>query len=322
MYEEAIGIREAVLARMPADHPERRQLRRDIAESHGNLGALSMDLGRPREAAASFERAQSIYEGLEETEHESYGGITMAYGAALGPLGDFEGARGDLERALGVHKRVLPEESTRIVKNLVLLGALLAAEANRAGGLTAAEKREILDAARGHLEEALDVPDRLGGEYSPLTAGVRRVAANVAEAQGRHADASLLRGRADVVRGDVLRNAPADFIGDRVEIFSSRGLHDEAGLYAQRALDLRRFAAPRGSLKAAEAEFALGRLLQLRGRGPEAAKHLEEALNLREALLGEDHPATELVGDCLSYAGGRRTRRGVPWGPKSVKRPI
>lgn len=83
-YEEALAIREAVLERMGPDDPERKQLRRDLAESHSNLGAFAMDLGRPREAARSYRRAREIYEGIRETEHERYANTTMGHGAVLG----------------------------------------------------------------------------------------------------------------------------------------------------------------------------------------------------------------------------------------------
>ena len=39
---------------MDPDDPERKQLRRDLAESHGNLGAFAMDLGRPPMAYAGL----------------------------------------------------------------------------------------------------------------------------------------------------------------------------------------------------------------------------------------------------------------------------
>jgi tetratricopeptide (TPR) repeat protein len=201
MYEEAIGIREAVLAQKDDDDPEKKQILRDVAESHGNLGALSMDLGRPREAVLSHRRALDIYEGLEETENERYANTSMALGAALGLHGDFEGARSRQERALCVHRRVLQEENWRIAKNLILLGALLAEEAEHEGGPTAAQRREILDAARGHLQEALNFLGRFLEGDNPLPAGVMRVAANVAEAEGRHDDASFLREQSDVIRG-------------------------------------------------------------------------------------------------------------------------
>lgn len=305
MYEEAIGIREAVLARMPTDHPERRQLLRDLAESHNNLSALSMDLGRPHEAAPSFRRALDIYEGLEETEHERHANTTMRYGAVLGLLGDFEGARSRLESALRVHRRILQEENTRIVKNLILLGALLAGEAERGGGSTVAQRQEILEAARVHLGEALGPLSQQWGEDHPLTAGVMQVAANVAEAQGRQPNASSLRAKADAIRGAVLRGTDADYIGNGTEIFAARGLYDEAELYGRRALELRRSPDAGGGLRVAEVQFALGRLLLLLGRDPEAAQHLEEALALREAGLGRGDPATELVRDCLTYLRGR-----------------
>lgn len=71
-YEEALGIREEVLVQKDHDDPERKQLLRDLAESHSNLGALSMDLGRTWEASPRLERALSIYEELEETVNERF----------------------------------------------------------------------------------------------------------------------------------------------------------------------------------------------------------------------------------------------------------
>lgn len=301
-YQEALDIREAVLAQKDDEDPEKKQLLRDLAESHGNLGALSMDLGWTREAANRYRQALDIYEALEETEHERYADTSMALGAALGLLGDFEGARSRLERALCVHRRVLQEENTRIVKNLILLGALLAREVDRDGGPTGEQSREILGAARGHLGEALGSLRQWWGEDHPLTAGVMEVAANVAGAEGSEEDAASLRARAEAIRGAVLRGADADSIGKETEILAAGGLYDEAELYGRRALELRRSAAELGFHDFEVPTF--GRLLQLLGRGEEAARHLEEALNIREALLGRSDPATELVRDCLTYLHG------------------
>ena len=302
-YEEALAIREAVLARMPADHPERRQILRDLAESHGNLGAHSMGLGRPREAALSYRLALEIYEGLGETEHERYANTSMAHGAVLGLLGDFGGARRRLERALRVNRRILWERDDRIVKNLILLGALLAGEAGRGGGAAGARRREILAAAREHLGEALDLLEGSSEGPNPLAAGVEGVAAGVAEAEGRRGDAGSLRARSDAVRTAVFLNADPGFIGQGTEIFAARGIYREAELYGRRALELRRSAAAGPDLEVAEAEFALGRFLLLVGRGAEAAPHLREALGIREAILGPNDPATALVRECLAHAG-------------------
>lgn len=225
----------------------------------------------------------------------------MDLGAALGLLGNFQGARNWLERALRVHKEVLPEGHPLIARNLILFGALLAEEADRDGQLPSAEKREILSSACGHLDEALALIVRSHGEDHPLTAGVMRAAASVAEAEGRQDDASSWRGRADAIRDVALRGEDADFLATGAEVFTARGLYDEAELYQRQSLELRRSAAEEENLEVAAAEFALGCLLQLRGRDREAAAHLERALLLREQLLGGDHPATELARDSLSY---------------------
>ena len=301
LYDEALDIREAVLAQKDDEDPERRQLLRDVAESHGNQGALSMDLGRPSQAAQSYRRALDIYEDLEETEDKHYAKATMSHGAALGLLGDFEAARDDLERALRIHRRVLPEGSARTTRNLLLLGTLLAGEAVRDGTPADGRGREILDAAMENLGTVLDLQERSPGRDVPLTAGVMGVTAKVAEALGRHADASSLRGISGAIRRDVFRITGPAVLAKWAEFFAGRGLHGEAELYWRRSLDLLRFAAPWGSREIADTEFALGRFLQLLGRHQEAERHLKEALTLREAILGEDDPATELVGDCLAY---------------------
>jgi tetratricopeptide (TPR) repeat protein len=266
-----------------------------------------MDLGRPLEAAPSFLRALEIYEHLEETEHEHYAKTSMALGTALRLLGYYRDARNRLERALRLHRQVLREDDPQIAKPLILLGALLAEQADCGEAPPAAQRREILDAARGYLEEALGLLEQFWGEDHPLTAGVLAVAANVAEAEDRQYDASSRRRVADAVRAAVLTSADADFLAEGANIFASRGLYDEAELYGRRSLELRRAAAEDGTLDVAEAEFALGRLLQLRGRDPEAAEHLQQALDLGEAILGEYHPETELVRACLTYLWGRGT---------------
>lgn len=309
-YEEALAIRETVLDRMGPDDPERKQLCRDLAESHSNLGAFAMDLGRPREAARSYRRAREIYEGIGETEHERYANTTMGHGAVLGLLGDLRRARDLLELALRINRRVLPKADPRTVKNLILVGALLARAARLRSGREADElasesRAETLKSARGCLEEALDVLGRPPEVETPLSAGVMEVVADVADSEGGQGDATSLREKAAAVREKVLREAEADFIGQGTEIFAARGLYDEAELYGRRALQLRRSAAADGDLGVADAEFALGRLLSLLGRDAEAAGHLEEALRLRDAILGPADPATRLVSECLAYSRGR-----------------
>ena len=304
LYGEALAIREAVLERMDADDPERRQLLRDLSDIHNNLGALRMDLGRPAEAAPSFRRSLSIREDLDETEHEKYAGTSMALGAALALLGDHQNARARLARALCVHRRALREGDPRLVRPLVMLGAVLA-DAALDGAFGDTGRREALGEARERLDEALDLLVTEHGEDHPLTAAVTGVAARVAAVQGRREDASSLRGRAEATRGAVLRwaaaQADAEFLSGWADSFGSHGLYEEAEIYGRRALELRRSADADGGPGVADAEFALGRLLQLLGRDAEAAKHLEEALSIREALLGEREPATELARACLAH---------------------
>lgn len=308
MYEEALGVREEVLARMDADDPERRQLLRDLAESYNNLGALRMDLGRPGQAAPNFRRALDIREDLDEVEHERYAGTSMALGAALALLGDYQNARARVERALGVHRRTLREGDPRLIRPLVLLGAVLAdAAVDRPPGVT--DTREVLGAAREHLEEALDLLETEHGEDHPLTAAVMALASRVAEGEGRGEDASSLRERAETTRGAVLGWAEAEpaaeFLYRWADAFGSHGLYEEAEIYGRKALEVNRSAGPDGAPGIADAEFVLGRLLQLLGRNSEAERHLEEALSIRQGTLGRRDPPTQLVTACLAYLRGQ-----------------
>lgn len=304
VYQEAFDIREAVLAQKDDEDSEKRQLLRDVAESHGNLGALSMDLGRVREAATRYRQALDIYESLEETEHERYGDTCMALGTARGLQGAFDEARDLLEKALSVHRQALQEENPRIVRNLILLGTLLAKEAGRDGGTTGDRRLEILEAAQERLGEALEHLRQRWGEDHPLTAGVMRITADIAEAKDDHTGALSLRGRAEDIRGPLLQGADADSLSEDMKVFIDHGLYDEAKIFGKRALELRQSENEAEGLQVAEATFALGRLLQLLGNEGEAARHLEETLKIREAVLVRDDPATELVRDCLTYLRG------------------
>lgn len=286
LYEEALDIREAVLAQKDDEDPDKIQLHRDVAESHGNLGAFYMDLGQPHQAATNYRRAVDIHEDLEETENEAYANYAMELGTALRLLEDFEGARSSLESALRIHKLVLPKKDTRIVKNLILFGTLLAGEAVRERKSAGEQQRETLNAARERLDEALDHLRQEWGEDYPLTAGVMRSAADVATAEDRQEDAEPLRARAEAIREDIFQEADAGFIGESLKSLAVRGLFEDAEIYGRRALELRRAASEGESLEVAQAELDLGLFLLLVGRGSDAERHLRKALNIREEILG------------------------------------
>lgn len=88
---------------------------------------------------------------------------------------------------------------------------------------------------------------------------------------------------------------------------AARGLFEEAELYGRRALELRRAASTGQNLDVAQAELDIGLLLLLVGRGSEAERHLQKALDSREDTLGPEDPATDLVKNCLAYLSESET---------------
>ena len=83
-------------------------------------------------------------------------------------------------------------------------------------------------------------------------------------------------------------------------VFAMRGLYEEALRYQEHSLMLRTEAFGPRSLEAAMSLFAMGQLLHLQGRDNEARSYLERALAIREELLGESDPNTQLILENLA----------------------
>ena len=303
-YRETLAIREEVLAKTDSENPEKRQFFSDVAESLHNIGGAFMDLGRHREASPYFERALRIYErDLNDVTHYRYAGTAMTLGSALRAQKKYREARARLERALDIHRQVLPEGHGSIAKNLMSLGMLLEEQANHDDSLSGTEQEEALISARGHLEEALTLSEELYGRDHAITGGILRALDEVADPEGRHEAEVSYRERANAIREAHLAiTGPytANELDRGAMALAERGLYEEAIAYQERSLQIRNEACGERSLEAAASLFALSRLLQLQGREEEARPYLEQALASHENLLVAGDPATEIIRETLT----------------------
>ena len=89
-------------------------------------------------------------------------------------------------------------------------------------------------------------------------------------------------------------------IGDDTDLDSLGKILHEMGEYDQADKCYRRML-NETRLATGSAEFGLGKAHSYRGHGEEGLKHLQEAMRIRQLILGQDHAA---VGECYNSIGG------------------
>jgi tetratricopeptide (TPR) repeat protein len=306
LYERALRIRERAWRKTGPRDLQRRANAFRIAESHANMGALLMDLARPRLAGPHFDTALSILGGEFGQNHERNAGTLVMRGAALRALGRYTEAMTSIQGALDVYDNVTktaPPEAGAALSNL---GAILAevAEHDRVYEEQRAPLREM---ARNWLEIALAASERWYGEDHPKSGGLNLALGAVRDAQGAAEVARVHRERGEACRRSNLGGTDAEAAGAMNGAGRSLmvwGLYDEAQAYFERALEIRVDVLGERSFGASTSHFNLGILLQLRGRKEEASRHLKRSLAIRAAICGKTHPATEIVRENLRMLDG------------------
>lgn len=300
-YRRALDIRERVWKETEPEDSDRSENAYEVAESYSNMGALMMDLGRPRHAGPHFDSALEILGGEFGQNHERNAGTLVMRGSALRALGIFPETMQSVERALDIYGGVtanVPPEAARALANL---GAILA-ELAEEGGVYAWQRPPLREMAGNWLQLALAASERGYGEDHPMTGGLNRALGSVCEAQAATEDARVHRERAEACRRLNLEGTDAEAATSVNEVgraLMDWGLYDEAQAYFERALAVREEIFGERNFDTSTSLFNLGILFQLRGRGARARPYLERALAVRSHICGEDHPASEIVRENL-----------------------
>ncbi len=305
LYERALRIRERVWKKTGQKDPQRRANAYRLAESHANMGALLLDLGRPRHAGPHFDSALSILGGEFGQNHERNAGTLVMRGAALRVLGRYPDTMTSVESALDIYGDVTKNVSPEAGRALSNLGSILG-ELAELDGVYEEQRAALREMAGNWLQLALAACERGYGEDHPTTGGLNQALGSVCDAQGATENARAHRERAEACRRINLGGTDAeaaDAINGAGRSLMDWGLYDEAQAYLERTLEIRQNVLGERSFGASTSHFNLGILLQLRGRDEQARQYLKRSLAIRTDICGEIHLATEMVRENLRILG-------------------
>lgn len=299
LYRRALRIREDVWEQTALNNPNKGENAYNVAESHGNMGALLMDLGRHREARPHLESALRILGAEFGVDHERNASRLIVLGRALRAQRDYQRAAWSLMSALNIYENVSRIRPPRAADALANMGAMFKEWAEEDGTLRA----QYLEGAYIYLHGALNGSEQMYGEENPMTGGILRALAEVCDAQGQTEDGRRYLERAEANRRVNFGAEDADAAGELNAHGTSlmgQGLYDEAHAYLERALDIREDTLGEQDFDTSTSLLKLGILHKLWGRDAQARPYLDRALTLRADVCGETHPATELVRENLS----------------------
>lgn len=306
-YRRALRIRETVWEGTRPDDHDRGENAYELAESHGNMGELLMDLGRHGEAGGHLVSALEILSNEVELAHERNAGTLVTLGRALRALPDYPEAVRSMESALTVYVNIGRTYSAASARTLANVGATYKEWAEEDQALAVERRAWILDQASGALHGALNGAQVMYGEDHPMTGGILRVLADICDAQGDVENGRRYLERAEANRRTSFELEDADVAGAlnaHGTALTGQGLYDEARAYLERALALREKTLGEQDFDTSTSLLKLGILSQLRGHDNEARPYLKRALAIRSALCGEGHAATELARENLLLLRG------------------
>jgi CHAT domain-containing protein/tetratricopeptide (TPR) repeat protein len=296
LYEQALAIR---LAARSATQ------RYDVSQSLNQLGALSIQRGRPNEAAEFFRRAIEIDEkalgpNADPVLHD-LDGLAVAYAW----LGKYEEAERLIKRALPVKEKTSGADSPAVAILFSNLAEIYAREGRYAE-------------AEALMQRALPVIVKGLGESNPETASYLANMAGMELHQGRFADAEALQRRALAIKEKVLGSDSLEVGGEWQnlgEVQEAEGKHAEAEATFRRALALQQRALGTDNVDVALNLGHLGGALQAQAKYGEAEPLFKAALATEQRVLGENHPEVAVTLDRLAllYAASGDDRNALAY---------
>lgn len=306
-YRRALHIRENVWSRTRPDDSDRGENAYELAESHGNMGQLLMDLGRHGEAGGHLVSALEILSNEVELAHERNAGTLVTLGRALRALPDYPEAVRSINSALTLYMNIGRTYSADSARALANVGATYMEGAEEDQTLSTSQRAHVLAQANGALHGALNGAEHMYGEDYPMTGGILRVLAEVCNAQGDAENGRRYQERAEANRRANLELEDTDIasvLNAHGTALTGQGLYEEARAYLERSLSIRKDTLGEQDFDTSTSLLKLGILSQLRTHNDEAREYLERALAVRSVLCGEDHAATELIRDNLRLLDG------------------
>jgi tetratricopeptide (TPR) repeat protein/predicted Ser/Thr protein kinase len=277
--DEALALRQTAVevaeAALGPTHP-------DLASYVKGLGNVYLERGDPRTALPMFERAYEIRHAALGDGHPAVASALADVAVVRASNGDREAALVDHQRALAMRRTALGDHHLDVARSLASISGLYQDmgrydEALQAGEQALQIRRERLGDAHPAVADALD---RLG---------------NVAHAQGRHAEAAAYYRRSLEIRETSLGPGNPDLVLSLSNLANSErrsGDLDDALAHLERARSIAvEVYGEAGHARLATVLENIGVIYGLQGRLDDALAIDTQSLQMRETLLGVDHPA-------------------------------
>ncbi len=295
LFEEALAMHG------PGAGVDRASHEKSLAEITNDLAVVHLELGDLARAEALLRQALRMKMRHQALDDPAIADGFENLGVVLQLRNDLPGAEGMLRRAVASHRMAHGDRHPAIAGAIANLAGVLYRQKKLASAETLyrealAMRLEILDA---------DHPDIVGNLLS---------LGSVMRDQGQHDEAeSVLRRAVEIGRGSGESGSLtlAYSLGHLADLLRLRGRATdrvEAEAAYRESLEIRRTRLPKAHRTIANSLTGLARLMRDRGQCGVAEPLIREALAIRQASLGSEHPATlasrELLVECQQARGG------------------
>lgn len=267
-YQKALSIQEKIVG---PDHP-------DIAISNNNIGSTYFHTGDFAKALDYFRKALDIREKSFGERHPSVGESYNNVGLMLTYLGDFESARKYLEKGLEIKEAVYDGDNEAIAISYINLAELYS---------NLGDFQKALE----YQQKALEINLRLFGPDHPQVALSYNNIGTAYGDLGEPQKALEYLQKALEIRIKLLgNNHPyvASGYNNIGTIYNDLGDYDKALEYYHKAIDS--YSHNEESPECAQTYNNIGVALAKQGKDAEALDYKQKALEIRERVLGINHP--------------------------------
>lgn len=267
-YFKALAIQEKIVG---AGHP-------DIAISYNNIGSVYYYTGDFSKALEYFRKALDIRVAAFGEKHPSVGESYSNTGVTLTQLGNYDAARENLEKSLEIYKDVFGNDNEAISVTYINLADL-------SSNLGDFQK------ALEYQQKALEINLRLFGPDHPQVALSYN---NIGTAYGDLGEPQkaleYLQKALDIRIKLLGNNHPyvASGYNNIGTIYSDLGNYDKALEYYHKAIDS--YSHNEENPECAQTYNNIGVALAKQGKDAEALDYKQKALEIREQVLGINHP--------------------------------
>jgi tetratricopeptide (TPR) repeat protein len=230
----------------------------------------------------ALDRAATRIDGKFEKQPEAEAAIRDTIGQTYIDLGLYTEARGQLERALALHQRMLGAEDTKTLKTMRSLGRAFDAQGKYVEAVAL-------------LSKALEIQRRLLGSDHPDTLSSMYGLARVYRNQGKYLQAEVLYSQTLDIRRRVLGPQHPDTLASMTSLagaYFSQGKYAQAEALFEQSLEIQRRVLGPEHPTTLFSMVNLASTYNVLGKYAQAEPLYRQNLEIRRRILGPEHPDT------------------------------